>query len=335
MGQRCRLRSLPRRIRHCATIPLCTSQDSNNELRTLLASNASLWLGEETNGHHGVHLLRHFCRETSAVRPSSLTGSNVPLRPRSVSSRHKSNSEAGGTAFRVARHAEGLSHLDTGLPGLPALQSHPSHSCSNGRLDAAGSAFPSRPYRPRGAPSNVSRLRILPHCSWPLHALAWSHPHPGYHNRHHGTLLIDRLDIPLWLSADHHHRPGTSGWVATLWLPGQIVWNSTFPDNRPPSRSQRTRGTLPPDTEGSRHVPRRPAVERGAPSGSPRHAHIIQSRSASVSSWASVWRAAENPRRAIDPYSEPSGLYLHCLFYIYFIHSLQLRVFYVSQNKQR
>jgi hypothetical protein len=39
------------------------------------------------------------------------------------------------------------------------------HSYSSGGLYAAGSPFPSRPYRPRGASSNVSRLHILPHCS--------------------------------------------------------------------------------------------------------------------------------------------------------------------------
>jgi hypothetical protein len=35
---------------------------------------------------------------------------------------------------------------------------------SSGRVYAAGSPL-SSPYRPRGAPSNVSRLHILPHCS--------------------------------------------------------------------------------------------------------------------------------------------------------------------------
>jgi hypothetical protein len=38
-------------------------------------------------------------------------------------------------------------------------------------------------------------------------------------------------------TTDHHHRPGTSVWVTTLPLPGQIMWNSTFPDNRPSSCS--------------------------------------------------------------------------------------------------
>jgi hypothetical protein len=71
---------------------------------------------------------------------------------------HQSNSKAGGTAFRVARHTEGF-------PGLPTLQSLPPHSYSSGRLHAAGSLFPTRPYRPRGAPSNVSGLHILPHCN--------------------------------------------------------------------------------------------------------------------------------------------------------------------------
>jgi hypothetical protein len=172
-------------------------------------------------------------------------------------------------------HAEGLSRLGTGLPSLPALQSLPPHSYSSGRLYAAGSPFPSCPYRPRGVTSNVSRLRIQPHCRWPLHALARSHTHHGHHRRNCGTGPTDRLDIPPRLPSNNHHRPGTPVWVTTLPLPGQIVRNSTFQDNRLTSRSQRTRGTLPPDAEGSHHLSRRPAVDSDASHGSPRHPHNL------------------------------------------------------------
>jgi hypothetical protein len=60
------------------------------------------------------------------------------------------------------------------------------------------------------APSHIRGLHILPHCCLPLHALAGSHPYPGYHSRHCGTCLTKRLVIPLRLPTDHHHQPGTS-----------------------------------------------------------------------------------------------------------------------------
>jgi cleavage and polyadenylation specificity factor subunit 1 len=35
-------------------------------------------------------------------------------------------------------------------------------------------------------------------------------PYPRHHSRHRGTCPTERLDIPLRLLAGHHHRPGTS-----------------------------------------------------------------------------------------------------------------------------
>jgi cleavage and polyadenylation specificity factor subunit 1 len=70
------------------------------------------------------------------------------------------------------------------------------------------------------APSNVSRLHIQPHCRRPLHALAKNHPPSGQHSRDRDTRPLDRLDIPLRLPTDLHRRPGMSVWVATLPLPG-------------------------------------------------------------------------------------------------------------------
>jgi hypothetical protein len=65
-----------------------------------------------------------------------------------------------------------------------------------------------------------------------------------------------------------------TGCISRFGCPGQIVKNSTFLDNCPPSCSQRTCGTLPLDAEGSHHVPCRPAMDRGASPGS-WHPHVI------------------------------------------------------------
>jgi hypothetical protein len=83
--------------------------------------------------------------------------------------------------------------------------------------------------------------------------------------------------------------------------------HSPFSDNHLSSRHQRTRRTLPPDAEGSHHVPRRPAVDRGASPGSPRNPHIIQSGPASICRWTRVRWTPENLRRVPDSYNGPSG----------------------------
>jgi hypothetical protein len=165
---------------------------------------------ETTNSRHrGLHLLRHICRKTSAVHSSSITTPSVPVRTRSVAPIHQSNSGAGGTAFRVARHTEGLPHLGTSLPNLPTIRSFPPHSYSSWRLYAASSPFPSRLHKPSGALFKFSWLNTLPQCSSALHALTRSHPHPRQHSRHRGTRPLHRLDIPFQLNGGHHHRPGT------------------------------------------------------------------------------------------------------------------------------
>jgi hypothetical protein len=127
-------------------------------------------------------------------------------------------------------------------------------------------------------------------CSWPIHTMARSHPYPGHHSRHRGTRPLDWLDSTLQLSTDYHHRPGTPVWVITLPLPGQTMWNSTFPDNHLSSCSQWTLGTLPPHTKDSHHVPRRSTQDKRASPGSSRHSHLIQTGSPSVSSWTRLWR---------------------------------------------
>jgi hypothetical protein len=128
---------------------LAASQDSDDELGTLLRLEEQQIPGTRVSIYCG----------TSVGKPRPyVPAQSIPVRPRPVASRHQSNSEAGRTAFRVARHAEGLPHLGT---GLPALQSFPPHSYSSGRLHTAGSPFP---LRPRRAPSIVSRLHVLLHC---------------------------------------------------------------------------------------------------------------------------------------------------------------------------
>jgi hypothetical protein len=101
-------------------------------------------------------------------------------------------------------------NLGTNLPILPELQSLMQRIYTIGQLYAAGSLFSSRPCGPREASADVRRLHILPHGSRSLHALAESQPHPEQHSQHSGTRPTDRLDILLWLHADHLHRPGTS-----------------------------------------------------------------------------------------------------------------------------
>jgi hypothetical protein len=152
----------------------------------------------------------------------------------------------------------------------------PPYSHSIWRLYTASIPLPARPHRPRGAPSDVSGLHVLPHCSRPIHPLARSRPHPGHHSRHRGTRPTNRLDIQLRLPADDHHRPGTSVRIHTLPIPGHAVWHSALADNRLRPRGLRTRGTLPPDIESSHHVPHGPAVDRGASPDNLWNPHGIQ-----------------------------------------------------------
>jgi hypothetical protein len=113
---------------------LAASQDSNDNFE-------HSWGQQPPCGSRNYHspvcshyLLRHVNREISAVRSGASTAPSDPVRPRSVATRHQSNSEADRTAIRVARPAEGLPHPGTCLPFLPALQSLPPHSHPTWRL---------------------------------------------------------------------------------------------------------------------------------------------------------------------------------------------------------
>jgi hypothetical protein len=178
-----------------------------------------------------------------------------------LSNRSNTNSEIGRTAFCVSRRTGGLPHLGRFLTGLPTFQSLPPHSYSRGRNRSAFRPFSSHSHTPCGDHSNISKLHVLPNCSRTIQALAITHPHPGHYSRYPTTCTVDRLNIPLWMPADRHHRPGTSVRVTTLSFPVQNVWNSAFPDNRPPYSSQGSSGTVPPNAEDSHHVLRRTTVE--------------------------------------------------------------------------
>jgi hypothetical protein len=80
----------------------------------------------------------------------------------------------------VARHTEGLSHPDKGLPSLSTFQSLSPHSYSTGRFHATTSPFSTRPNRPRRASSNVSRIHMLSNRSRLLHTMAISLAHSGH-----------------------------------------------------------------------------------------------------------------------------------------------------------
>jgi hypothetical protein len=152
--------------------------------------------------------------------------------------------------------------MGTGLSSLLTLQSLPPHSYPTAGFHAASSRFSLFSHRPHRTASNASWFHILSHCSGPLHTMARSHPHSGHHSRNPGMRLLDRLDIPFRFPADYHHRSGTSVWVPTLPLSGRIMWYRTFSHDRLSPCLQQTHGKIPPDAEGSHHVPRRQTFDR-------------------------------------------------------------------------
>jgi hypothetical protein len=126
IGQRCRRRSVTAPPSHDA-------QDSDDKLRTLLAVNTALRLEKQQIPGTTASI---YC-DTSAAKPRPFVPAPLQL--------------------QVFLSVYDLSHL--GTKATARL------SYSSGRLHTAGSPFPPRPHRPCGAPHNVSRLRILPHCS--------------------------------------------------------------------------------------------------------------------------------------------------------------------------
>jgi hypothetical protein len=81
-GQRCHRRPLSRRYRHCAPIIRRIGRIARRRRRApnTPGVNHRPMNGKTTNPrHHGLHLLRHLCRETSTVRFSSPMAPSVPV----------------------------------------------------------------------------------------------------------------------------------------------------------------------------------------------------------------------------------------------------------------
>jgi hypothetical protein len=144
--------------------------------------------------HHLFHLLRQVCRKTSAVHSTSIMTTSIPVRQRSVASRHQGNSEPGCKAFRVTRHTE-LSHMGTGLPSLSTLQSLLPHCYSIGRFHTTSSPLSTRPQTSsdlfqRQQDTHTASLQLIashdgqrPSPFWTLQPKPWYAPSwpAGYH----------------------------------------------------------------------------------------------------------------------------------------------------------
>jgi hypothetical protein len=169
--------------------------------------------------YRGLQLLRHVCREISAVRSGSPTAPSVPARPlicRIQAPNQRRSWSHSVLCGQVRKYCGTWARACRSCQRCKVSR----HSHSIGRLYTAGNQFLEGPHRRCGAPSEVSGLHILPHCSRPFHPLAGNCPHPGHHSRHSGTRSTDRLDISLRLPAYHHHRPGTSVRISTFPISG-------------------------------------------------------------------------------------------------------------------
>jgi hypothetical protein len=126
---------------------MAASQDSDDELRTLLGSTTALRLEKLPIPGTTVSI----CCDTSTRRSRPYIPAPLRLQVfqsiHDVASRHQSNGEAGHRAFSVARRAKGLPHLGMCLPVQP-------------RLYTAASTFPAHPDRPCGISSDVSGLSV-------------------------------------------------------------------------------------------------------------------------------------------------------------------------------
>jgi hypothetical protein len=175
---------------------LAAAQNSDDELRTLLTANNALRLEKQPiTRYHRLHLLRYVCRKTSAVHYSSITTPSVPVRPRSVAPRHESNSEAGSTAYLVARHTEGRR---TWARACQACQLS-KDSCHT--VTPLGDSTPPSARFLHVHTDLVGPLRTSAGYICCLTSLD-GHPHSGHHSRNRGTRPLDRLDIPFRLPTD-------------------------------------------------------------------------------------------------------------------------------------
>jgi hypothetical protein len=97
--------------------------------------------------------------------------------------------------LRYIKTAEQNSEDEHRQPTTHGNSESPRSNTAGGRLNSPGSS----------PPNGRFTSTVLPHYSRTFHLLARSH-----HSRHRGKRPVDRLDIPLRLSASHHHQPETS-----------------------------------------------------------------------------------------------------------------------------
>jgi cleavage and polyadenylation specificity factor subunit 1 len=128
---------------------LAAAQDNDEELQTFLAKQTALRFERHLIPGTTVEI---YC-DTSAGKPRPYVPDR--LRRQVFQSFHdllhpgtKATANMVST-FCVARSAERLPHLDTGLSVMSAFQGLPPHHHPVGRLCAAGSPFSARPRRPR------------------------------------------------------------------------------------------------------------------------------------------------------------------------------------------
>jgi hypothetical protein len=113
----CRRRSLSRRIHHCTKIARRAGRIAEHRRRTSKISGVKRPPSARealSSRHHRLHLLRHVCRKSSAVRSSLLTLPSVPVYPRCHTQapqqrRNSSYSVLCGPAYgTIAARAHGL-----------------------------------------------------------------------------------------------------------------------------------------------------------------------------------------------------------------------------------
>jgi hypothetical protein len=237
---------------------LATAQTSNDVLQTLLQSNTALRLEKQ---HISGTTVSIYC-DTSAGKPRPYIP--APLRLQMFESVH--NLSHPGTKITAKLIAQRFV-----WPGVQKDCRTWARACQAYQRSKVYR------YTHRNA-SNISWSHILSHCNRPLHTMARSDPHSRHHSRNRGKRPPDRLDIPFRLPVDNRHRSGTSVWVPTLPLPGQIMWYPTFWHDCLSPCTQRTRGKIPPDDEDSHHVPRQPKLDRRTSPLPLGHPHIYLKR---------------------------------------------------------
>jgi hypothetical protein len=169
---------------------LAASQESDNELRTLLRPTTDPWIKKLLIPGTMASI---YC-DTSARRSRPYI--RAPLLLQVFQSNHDLShlGTKAMTKLVAQRFVWPGVQKDCHICGRACQScqrsqrsSLPPHSHSIWRLYTTSSPFPARPQRPRRVPSDVNGLHTLPHCSRPFHPLARSCLYPGYHSRHQDT----------------------------------------------------------------------------------------------------------------------------------------------------